>query len=202
MPASQDRRIAILKTVVFALCLFPALHLGWNFANGGLGANPIEALIRSLGDWTLRLLLITLAVTPARRLLGWPGALRYRRMLGLFSFTYALLHLAAYVVLDQFFDWPEIGRDILKHPFITLGMAAFLLLLPLAATSTKSMIQRLGGRRWQRLHRLIYLIGILSVLHFLWMVKLDIREPVFHGLILAWLLGLRLWWYRKDRRGR
>jgi sulfoxide reductase heme-binding subunit YedZ len=192
--------IAALKTALFILCLLPLAHYAAGLWQDTLGANPIEALTRGLGDWALRLLLITLAVTPLRRLSGWAWLLKLRRMLGLFAFFYASLHLIAYLWLDQFFDWAEIGRDILKRPFITVGMATFLLLAPLAATSTKAMIRRLGGQRWQRLHRLIYPAALLAVLHFTWMVKVDVREPALYGVILAVLLGLRAWWRIDDWR--
>lgn len=192
--------IAALKTALFLLCLLPLAHYAAGLWQDTLGANPIEALTRGLGDWALRLLLITLAVTPLRRLSGWAWLLKLRRMLGLFAFFYASLHLIAYLWLDQFFDWAEIGRDILKRPFITVGMATFLLLAPLAATSTKAMIRRLGGQRWQRLHRLIYPAALLAVLHFTWMVKVDVREPALYGVILAVLLGLRAWWRIDDWR--
>ncbi|RCX33199.1 sulfoxide reductase heme-binding subunit YedZ [Thioalbus denitrificans] len=181
-----------LKPAVFALCLLPLALLAWRAVSGGLGANPIEAFIRHNGDWALRLLLLTLAVTPLRRLTGWTWPLRVRRMIGLFAFFYATLHLLGYVGLDQFFDWPAIGADILKRPYITIGMSAFALLVPLAATSTDAMLRRLGGRRWQRLHRLAYLAAGAGVLHFLWLVKADLREPLLYAAILLLLLGFRL----------
>lgn len=196
----DNKHIAWYKALIFLLCLLPALNLGWLFLQDELGANPIEALTRGLGDWALRFLLITLAITPLRRLFQLHWLLRLRRMLGLYTFAYAVLHLSGYVVLDQFFDWGEIIKDILKRPFITVGMGAFLLLIPLALTSTNAMIRRLGGRNWQALHRLVYAIALLVIAHYWMMVKLDIRQPLFHGLILAVLLGLRLWWSRQDRR--
>nr|WP_241911815.1 protein-methionine-sulfoxide reductase heme-binding subunit MsrQ [Telmatospirillum siberiense] len=158
---------------------------------GDLGANPIEAVIRSLGDWALRLLVVALAVTPARRLTGWAGLASYRRMIGLWAFAYAALHFAAYVVLDQFFDWAAIGREIVKHKFITAGMLAFALLLPLAATSTSAMIRRLGGRRWQRLHRLVYVAGPLAAIHYIWMVKADALQPMVYFVLILGLLCYR-----------
>jgi sulfoxide reductase heme-binding subunit YedZ len=184
--------VALLKTLVFALSLLP---LGW-YARGAwsdtLGANPIEAVTRGMGDWTLHFLLITLAVTPLRKLTGWHTLARLRRMLGLFAFFYATLHLTAYLWFDQFFDWGEIAQDILKRPFITVGMAAFVLLVPLAATSNNFAIRRLGGRRWQALHRSVYAIAILAVLHYSWMVKIDQSQPLLYGGILAALLGFRV----------
>lgn len=184
--------IAALKTALFILCLLPLAHYAAGLWQDTLGANPIEALTRGLGDWALRLLLITLAVTPLRRLSGWAWLLKLRRMLGLFAFFYASLHLIAYLWLDQFFDWAEIGRDILKRPFITVGMAAFLMLVPLAATSTAKMIKRLGARRWKRLHQLVYPAAALGCLHYFMMVKADIREPLIYAAILTVLLGWRL----------
>ncbi|QSI78318.1 sulfite oxidase heme-binding subunit YedZ [Niveibacterium microcysteis] len=193
-------QITLAKLALFVLCLLP---LGW-YLNGlwhdQLGANPIEAITRASGEWTLRLLLATLAVTPLRRLTGWHWLIRLRRMLGLFVFFYASLHLATYVWLDQFFDWAAIAKDIVKRPFITVGFAAFVLLVPLAATSSNFAIRRLGGRRWQALHRSVYAIGVLAVLHFWWLVKRDVTEPLIYGLILALLLGARAWWREQERR--
>ncbi|GAB4299559.1 MAG: sulfoxide reductase heme-binding subunit YedZ [Thiohalomonadaceae bacterium] len=180
-----------LKRGVFLLCLAP---LGWLLAltlRGELGANPIEAIIRFLGDWALRLLLLTLAATPLRLLSGWGWPVRLRRLLGLFSFFYAVLHLLAYAVLDQFFAWAAIWEDIVERPFITTGMLAWLLLLALALTSNQAS-QRHLGRNWQRLHRLIYPAAILAAVHFALMVKADLREPLIYGAILTVLLGLRL----------
>lgn len=179
------------RTAAHLACLLPLLVLAGRGLDGGLGANPIEAIIRNLGDWGLRFLLLALAVTPLRRLAGWPALARYRRMVGLWAFAYAALHVASYVVLDQFFDWAAIGRDIVKHKFITAGMVALSLLVPLAATSTSGMIRRLGGARWRRLHQLVYVIGPLAALHFCWMVKADLREPLLYAAILFVLLGER-----------
>jgi len=185
--------VRAFKPLVFALCLLPALLLVWWAFAGGLGANPIEAITHHTGDWTLRFLLITLAVTPVRRLTGWNPVIRFRRMLGLFAFFYAALHLLTYVWLDQFFSWPAIVKDVVKRPFITVGFTAFVVLVPLAATSTAGMIRRLGGRAWRRLHRLIYLAAVAGVVHYWWLVKADIRRPMRYGLVLAVLLSLRLW---------
>lgn len=179
------------KPLLFIFCLGPAAWLLYAALTGELGANPIEALTRSFGDWALRFLLITLTVTPLRRLSGWGALLRYRRMLGLFAFFYALLHLLSYLVLDQFFYWPEIWADILKRPYITVGMVTFLLLIPLAVTSTRGWIRRLG-KNWQRLHRLVYLCAAGGVLHFYMLVKADAREPLLYGLVLAILLMARI----------
>lgn len=189
-PDQRLRRIA--KPVVFALCLTPLVWLAWRAASGGLGANPIEATNRFLGDWALRFLLIALAVTPLKVLTGWAGAVRFRRMLGLFAFAYVVLHLNSYVVLDQFFAWQAIWKDILKRWYITVGMTTFVLLVPLAATSTKAMVKRLGGRRWQVLHRLVYAAGVGGVIHFYLMVKADVREPLAYAAVLAVLLGIRM----------
>jgi sulfoxide reductase heme-binding subunit YedZ len=196
------RQLAAIKAVLFALCLVPLAHLGWGAWNDQLGANPIEFVTRSLGTWTLNLLLLTLTVTPLRKATGWAWLTRLRRMLGLFAFFYAALHLSSYLWLDQFFDWTAIAKDILKRPFITVGMAAFLLLVPLAVTSNNGMIRRLGGRRWQILHRSIYPIGIFSVTHYWWLVKKDIALPAIYAAILATLLGLRLLWRFQERRKR
>jgi sulfoxide reductase heme-binding subunit YedZ len=144
------------------------------------------------GVWTLRLLALTLAITPVRRLTGWHGLIRYRRMLGLFAFCYATVHLSVYVGLDWFFDLGAIGRDIAKHPYVTVGMAAFVLLIPLAVTSTKGWIRRLGGRRWARVHRLVYVVGVAGVVHYLWAVKRDVRDPVLYGVVIGVLLALRV----------
>lgn len=188
------RQLLAIKALVFGLCLLPLVLLLHAAGNQGLGANPIEAVIRNLGDWALRLLLIGLALTPLRRLLGLAWLLRLRRMLGLFAFFYALLHLLAYVVLDQFFAWEFILKDVLKRPFITVGVLSFVLLLPLAVTSSNAMMRRLG-RHWSRLHRLVYLIAPLALLHYWWMVRADVREPAFYAVLLAGLLGLRLYWW-------
>ncbi|HHH46354.1 MAG TPA: sulfoxide reductase heme-binding subunit YedZ [Thiotrichales bacterium] len=177
--------------LAFVACLLPAAWLGFAALTDRLGANPIEAVTRGLGDWALRFLLITLAVTPLVRRTGWTWWMRKRRMLGLFAFFYASLHLLGYLWLDQFFDWSEIGRDILKRPFITLGMLSWLLLVPLAATSTRAMMRRLG-RHWKRLHRMIYVIAPLAVVHYFLLVKADWREPLLYLLITLILLGLRL----------
>lgn len=180
-----------LKAGVFLVCLLPLARLVYLGVIGGLGANPIEFVTRSTGTWALAGLMVTLSVTPLRRLTGLAGLIRYRRMLGLFAFFYACLHFVAYVWLDQFFDPAAIARDIVKRPFVTVGFAAFILLVPLAATSSHAMMRRLG-RRWQQLHRLIYLIALLGVVHYLWLVKKDLTEPLIYGGVLALLLALRL----------
>jgi sulfoxide reductase heme-binding subunit YedZ len=177
--------------LVFALSLTPCLWLLVRTLTDDLGVNPVETVTRETGLWGLRFLLATLAITPLRRLTGWNWLMRLRRMLGLYAFFYACLHMLTWLVLDHFFDWMEIGRDILKRSYITLGFAAFVLLIPLAATSTNGMMRRLGGRGWKRLHGTVYLIGVLAVMHFLWLVKADISDPAAYGAALALLLGLR-----------
>jgi len=179
------------KPVIFVLCLLPLAWLLWRAASGGLSANPIEAINRYLGDWGLRFLLITLAVTPFGGISGWKGAVRVRRMLGLFAFTYVLLHLTSYVVLDHFFSWRDIWSDIVKRNFITIGMINVALLALLAATSTNAMVRRLGARRWRLLHRLGYVTGVLGVIHYYMMIKADVREPLIYAAVLAFLLGYR-----------
>lgn len=186
------------RPALFALCLSPALWLAAGVWRGALGVNPIEKLTLETGQWTLRLLAATLAITPLRRLAGWPELIRFRRMLGLFAFFYASLHLLTYVWLDQFFDWGEIGRDIVKRRFITAGMAAFAFMLPLALTSTRGWIARLGGRRWQRLHRLAYAAAAAGVVHFWWKVKSDVREPALYALVFAILMLARVPWRGRE----
>ncbi len=181
----------LTKTAVFAVCLVPAALLIWRGYNDDLGANPIEAVIRNLGDWGLRFLLLDLAITPARQLFGWNQLASYRRMIGLFSFAYISLHLSAYIGLDQFFAWEAIWRDIVKRPYITFGMAAWVALLPLAITSTNAMAKRLGAKRWRALHRLVYAAGIAGVVHYLLLVKADIRDPILYIAILILLLAIR-----------
>jgi len=183
--------IWLFKSLVFILCMIPAVWLGWAFVNDALGANPFEALTRQAGEWTLRFLLLTLFMTPLRALLQQSWPLKIRRMLGLTVFFYATGHLLTYLWFDQFFDWQEIVRDIAKRPFITAGMAAWLLLLPLALTSNRFSIRRLG-KRWKSLHRSVYAIALLGVLHFFWLVKADLREPLIYAGILVLLLGYRL----------
>jgi sulfoxide reductase heme-binding subunit YedZ len=181
------------KFWVFGACLLPLVRLIVFAGSGGLGANPIEFITHSTGTWALVGLMVTLSVTPLRRLTGRPELVRYRRMLGLFAFFYACLHFVTYIWLDQFFDPAAITKDIIKRPFITLGFAAFVLLIPLAATSTRAMMHRLG-RRWQQLHRLVYAVATLGVIHYLWLVKKDLTEPLIYGAVLTLLLTMRLPW--------
>ena len=184
--------IAAIRATVFALALLPLARLGLLAWLGKLTANPIEFITRSTGTWTLSFLLITLAVTPLRRLLDWPWLLRLRRMLGLFAFFYACLHFTIYLWLDQFFDAGASAKDIVKRPFITVGFAAFVLLVPLAVTSTNAMVRRLGARAWQRLHYAVYAIATLGVVHYWWLVKKDVRQPLYFATALALLLGYRI----------
>ncbi|MHB9116765.1 MAG: protein-methionine-sulfoxide reductase heme-binding subunit MsrQ [Burkholderiales bacterium] len=184
--------IAWLKALLFVACLFPLARLLWFAYADRLGANPIEFITRSTGTWTLVFLLLGLSVTPLRQLLGQAPLIKFRRMIGLYAFFYACLHFTTYFWLDQFFDWPAIVKDIVKRPFITVGMASFLLMTPLALTSTKAMIRRLGGRNWQRLHRLVYAVSVGGVLHYVWLVKKDLTQPLIYGAVLTVLLGYRI----------
>lgn len=197
-----DAQVAIRvgRPVVFILCLTPLAVLAWGIADNGLGPNPVEAVVHLTGLWALRLLLVTLAVSPLKRLTGAPWLLRFRRMLGLFAFFYAMLHLSAYLVLDRALAWDEVLRDVVERPYITLGFAALVLMVPLAVTSTRGWIRRLG-RRWQQLHRMVYLIAILGVLHFLLLVKADLQEPLLYAGLLALLLLARLPWAWVPLRG-
>ncbi|MGE5240825.1 MAG: sulfite oxidase heme-binding subunit YedZ [Bacteroidota bacterium] len=200
---SQSQKIRwLIKPALFVLALVPLAILVHRGIGNDLGANPVETINRFTGDWVLRFLLIALAVTPLRRLSGWNVLLRFRRMAGLFAFFYASLHFLSYAWLDQSFVFPDIVKDVAKRPYITVGFACFLMLIPLAVTSTSGMIQRLGARRWQRLHRLVYLIGTGGIVHFLWLVKSDITQPLIYGAILALLLGLRLWHRARERPAR
>jgi sulfoxide reductase heme-binding subunit YedZ len=187
----------LIRPLAHLTCALPLLWLSARAGLDLLGANPVEAAIRFLGDWALRLLIVGLAVTPLRQLSGWNILARYRRMIGLWAFTYAILHLLCYVVLDQFFDWQNIGYEIVKHKFITVGMAAAAILLPLAATSTNGMIKRLGGRAWRRLHYLVYLAVPLAAVHYIWMVKAGLVQPVTYLAIALLLLGFRLVYARR-----
>lgn len=188
----------MLKALTFLLCLIPLARLVWLGLSDGLGTNPIEFITRSTGTWTLVFLMITLSVTPLRRITGWNGLIRFRRMLGLFAFFYSCLHFTTYIWLDQFFDWSEIVKDVIKRPFITVGFTSFILLIPLAVTSTNAMQRRLK-RHWQTLHRLVYLIAIGGVVHYWWLVKKDITQPATYALVLAALLGFRLAYRWKQR---
>jgi sulfoxide reductase heme-binding subunit YedZ len=191
MPTPRENLIRILKVIVFLLCLGPVAVLTWKAFHDLLGANPIDVITRTTGRWTLTFLLITLGITPLRRLTGMPWMIRFRRMVGLYAFFYGCLHLTTYLWLDKFFDVHEMLNDILKRRFITAGMTAWLLMLPLALTSTTGWIRRLGGKRWQKLHRLIYFSAAAGVIHFIWLVKADLQKPLTYGAILAVLLAYR-----------
>jgi sulfoxide reductase heme-binding subunit YedZ len=192
----------LAKPLVFLAALSPFLWLVFRVLTGRLTANPVEDIELTTGIWALRFLLITLAITPLRRLTGWNRVIQYRRMLGLFAFFYASIHLLTYLTFDQVFNPQLIVKDVLKRPFITAGMVAFLLMVPLAITSTKGWIRRLG-KKWQALHRLIYVSGLAAALHFIWKVKVVIGEPVYYAIILAVLLGFRLaWHFRPSARER
>jgi sulfoxide reductase heme-binding subunit YedZ len=188
------KAVSALKALIFALALVPLgrLAVGALYFPEWLGANPAEFITRATGDWTLRFLLATLAVTPLRKLTGWNWLLRLRRMLGLYAFFYGVVHLGSYVSFDHVFQLREILGDIVKRPFITVGFAALLLMMPLAVTSTNAMVRRLGAKRWLALHRLVYAVAPLGVLHFWWMVKADVTEPAIYAVLLAVLLGWRV----------
>jgi len=196
----STKHIRWLKVLVFLACLVPLGRLAWKAFNDMLGANPIEVITHSTGTWTLVFLLVTLAVTPVRRLTGMHWLVRFRRMLGLFAFFYGCLHLMTYVWLDQFFDFPGMLKDVAKRPFITAGFTAFVLMLPLAATSTQGWIRRLGGKRWQRLHRLIYFSALAGVVHYYWLVKADVRVPLLFAAVFAVLMSYRVAKYLSDSR--
>ena len=199
--------ITWIRALVFALSLIPAARLVVGLFTGGLGANPVESITHTTGTFALVFLMLTLAVTPLRRITGYASLIRLRRMLGLFAFFYTCVHLSTFVVLDHFFDPAAIMQDVVKRPYITAGSVGFWLMVPLAATSTAGWIRRLGGRRWQQLHRLVYFSAIAGVVHFLWLVKADLREPLIYASVLAVLLGYRIAVWRnapwaKKRPGR
>jgi sulfoxide reductase heme-binding subunit YedZ len=196
--AGIDWRWVGIKALAHALALLPLALLVQGVLADSLGADPVAALTHATGDWALRLLLLGLALTPLRRLTGQAWPIRFRRLVGLYAFFYACLHLTVFLVLDLGGFWTQIFEDIVKRPYITVGFAAWLLLVPLALTSTKGWMKRLG-RRWAKLHALVYAVGVLAVLHFLWLVKSDLREPLVYAGILAVLLGLRLWWRLRRR---
>ena len=181
-----------LKVVIFTACLGPLIQLAWKAYSGGLGANPIEFITHFTGDWTLIFLCVTLAVTPLRRLTRQYWLIRLRRMLGLFAFFYGLLHFTTYIWLDKFFNLREMVKDVAKRPFITAGFTTFVLLIPLAITSTSGWIRRLGGKRWNLLHRLIYVSAVAGVIHYIWLVKADLTKPLRYAAVVAVLLGYRL----------
>ena len=189
---TRERRIVAIKTGLFAVALAPFTALVVSAFTGGLGANPVETITHTTGEWTLRLLLATLAITPLRHLTGWVWLTRLRRMVGLFAFFYLVLHFTTYAVLDASLDLAYVIEDVADRLYITAGFAAFVMLVPLAATSTNAMVRRLGPLRWRRLHRLVYAAAICGALHYLWLVKADLREPLIYATILAVLLAARL----------
>jgi methionine sulfoxide reductase heme-binding subunit len=189
------------KVVVFLACLIPLALLVQRVLPGDL-ADPIAFITHTTGDWTLRFVVITLAITPLRKILRLPQLIRFRRMMGLFAFFYVCLHFSTWIWLDHHFVWPELWKDVLKRPYITVGFTGFVLLIPLAITSTAGWIRRLGGKRWQMLHRLIYVTAVLGVIHYYWLVKSDVRKPVFYGILVAALLAWRLATWLIGRRGR
>jgi len=189
-----------LRTAVLVAGCAPAAGLAWAAARGQLGANPVETLTHGTGDWALRFLLASLAVTPLRRLSGWHGIVAQRRALGLFAFGYACAHFAIWSLLDHGLDPAEMAEDVVKRPYVTVGFAAFVLLVPLAVTSTRNWIRRLG-RRWTALHRLVYASACLAILHYLWLVKADLRTPLLYGAVLAVLFAARWLPARRTRRG-
>jgi sulfoxide reductase heme-binding subunit YedZ len=189
---SRSARLRLLKLAIGVAALAPAARTALRFFTGGLGANPIAEALNQLGLWTLILLLACLACTPLKIVTGWRWPLRMRRMLGLEAFLYVCLHFTMYFAVDQFFDLGEIWKDIVKRKFITVGFAAFLMLIPLAVTSTSGMVKRLGFPRWKRLHRLVYLAAAGGVIHFAWRVKSDLRQPLIYGFVLAALLAIRV----------
>jgi methionine sulfoxide reductase heme-binding subunit len=192
--------IRILKPLVFLVALLPLGLLAWKAWAGEMSANPIKDITEETGIWTLRFILFTLAVTPLRKISGWATAARFRRMIGLFAFFYGSLHFVTYIYLDQFFALDEILKDVAKRPFITVGFAAFLMMIPLALTSPTIVAKWMGGKKWRLLHRLVYCTALGGVLHYLWLVKADTQRPLMYGGFLAVLLGFRLWEYFRSRR--
>jgi methionine sulfoxide reductase heme-binding subunit len=191
-------RFGLIRTAIFAAALVPAAALMYDFLTNDLTANPIDYITDTTGYTAITLLMITLTVTPLRRLTGRNEVIKLRRMLGLLAFFYACLHFSTWLVLDWFFDFGSMAADVVERPFITMGMATFVLLIPLALTSTTGMIRRLG-KRWQQLHRLVYVAGLTAVIHFWWVVKADFREPRLFALALSILLGFRAWWTLRTR---
>jgi sulfoxide reductase heme-binding subunit YedZ len=189
----------LYKSAVFLACLAPAAWLVWAAFTGNLSANPIDDITDATGRWCLRLLLLTLAISPLRQLTGWSSLMRFRRMLGLFAFFYAFLHMLRYVWLENLFVIEDMVIDFGRRPFIAAGFISFATMLPLALTSTRKWIGRLGGKRWQKLHRLVYLSAAAAVAHYFWLVKLDVRPPLAYGAVLALLLGFRVWTRMRSR---
>ena len=193
------KNVRWIKLALFFICLIPVARLGLQFYHDDLGANPLEFITHATGDWTIRFILITLAITPLRKLLKQPWLIQLRKMLGLYAFFYGTLHLFTYLWFDKQFVFADMLDDVLKRKFITAGMVAFVLMIPLALTSTTWAIRKLGGKRWQALHRLIYVTGIAAVIHYIWLVKADLRLPLMYAGILAVLLGYRVVEWAKKR---
>src|ERR1700704_2543920 len=193
-------QLRVAKILIFLAALVPLERLVWQFFHAGLGANPVEVITHSTGDWTLILVLTTLSITPLRKLTKQYWLIGVRRMIGLFAFFYGCLHFTIYIWLDKSFDVHEILKEIAKRPFIPVGFSAFVLMIPLALTSTAWSIRRLGGKNWQRLHRLIYLTGILGVVHYIWLVKADLRKPIEYGIVLGILLLYRVGVWASEKR--
>jgi methionine sulfoxide reductase heme-binding subunit len=198
--AKDQWRTRGLKALVFLVALLPAVLLAWKAYAGELSANPIKDITEETGVWTLRFILLTLTITPLRKISGWAPAARFRRMLGLFAFFYGCLHFLTYVYLDQFFAFDEIIRDVGKRPFIMAGFAAFVMMIPLALTSPDFMVRWMGGKNWRMVHRMVYFTALGGVIHYLWLVKADTRRPLIYGAILAILLGYRMWTFVRSRR--
>ena len=190
----------VLKPVVFIACLIPATLLVLNTFRDNLGANPVEAITNTTGIWTLRLIVITIALTPVRWLTKWNPIIQFRRMIGLFAFFYGTLHFMTYFVLDHALEFGGLWEDVVKRPYITMGFTGFVLMIPLALTSTKGWIGRLGGRRWNLLHKLIYITSVLAVIHYWWKVKLDVTNPMIYAAIVAVLLGARIVRWARNRQ--
>ena len=192
------------KVTVFLICLIPFANLLWRFIRNDLGINPVETLQHGTGDWTIRFIVFTLSITPFRKLSKLPDLIRFRRMLGLFAFFYVCLHFLTYLGPDQSFDLAGMWKDVAKRPFITVGFAAFISLIPLAITSTAGWIRRIGGKRWQMLHRLIYFAAVCGVVHYYWLVKSDVRKPLFYGALVGILLLFRLvdWFFKRRSQAR
>jgi methionine sulfoxide reductase heme-binding subunit len=188
------------KIVVFVACLLPLADLLWRGYRNDLTLNPVEFVEHTTGDWILRFLVMTLAITPLRKILHLPQLIRFRRMLGLFAFFYACLHFSTWIGVDRFFNWGDMLKDVAKRPFITVGFTGFVLLIPLAITSTAGWIRRLGGKRWQMLHRAIYASAIAGVIHYYWLVKSDVHKPLEYAFLVGILLAWRLWNWFSGRR--
>ena len=188
-----------IKPAVFLLALLPFVSLMYNFATDNLSANPLDDITDTTGTWTLRFLLITLAVTPLRKITGWSFIAQLRRMIGLFAFFYVCMHFTTYIWLDKFFEWDEMVKDVAKRPFITAGFTSFVLMIPLAITSWNRMVKWMGGKRWKMLHRLVYATAVGGVIHYLWLVKADKQRPLIYGALLAIVLGYRLWDFLRQR---